>query len=318
MTASPLPARVGERIALRVSAADGPREVVGEVLSCDAETLVVLPDGRPPQAIALPEVAAARAVPPRAVRPASPIEDLEALTTQGWPGAEQERLGGWLLRAGSGGSRRANSALPLGDPGMSVTAALSALTEWYAARGLRPCAQLPQELGPRMPSFRRRPDELEDALTQAAWVAQAPTLVLVGDVRRMPPRAAAYPLRLDWADEPGQDWWALDRSDEARRAEALAAPARYLSVREQSGALIATGRLALVRDWCGLSNLTVAAATRGRGHGRRALEAMLAEGARAGARFAYLQVEEANVAALALYESHGLLRHHRYRYLAPA
>ena len=37
--------------------------------------------------------------------------------------------------------------------------------------------QLPQELGPRMPSFRRRPDELEEALPVVAGAFSKATLL---------------------------------------------------------------------------------------------------------------------------------------------
>lgn len=314
----PVPARVGERVAIRYSGLGGSTEAVGEVTALDDATLTILPDGAPPVVVARAAIAAARAVPPRVVRLVSPIEDVELLAARGWPGAEQDRLGGWLLRAGSGASGRANSCLPCGDPGMTVGAAVQRVAEWYAGRGLPPQIQLPEALGPCFPAFRRPPEALAAELAARDWVATKPTLVLVGDLRRMPPRATTYPLRFAWADTPDAGWWAVDGSTGGRRSETVAAPARYLTVCEQAGEVIAAARLALVRDWCGLTNLTVLPAKRGQGHGRRTLEAMLAEGARAGAKFAYLQVAEGNVAARELYAGHGFVKHHGYRYRSAA
>lgn len=314
---TPVPARVGERVAIRYRGPDGLTEAVGEVTEIDAETLTVLPDGAAPVVVPRGAISAARAVPPRVVRLVSPIEDLELLAARGWPGAEQERLGGWLLRAGAGASSRANSALPTGDPGLPVGAAVQRVIDWYAERGLPPQIQLPRALGPRFPAFRRPPEALAAELTARGWATAKPTLVLVGDLRRMPPRATPYPLRSTWTDAPDEAWWALDGSTGGRRVETLAAPARYLTVREQGGGVVAAGRLALVHDWCGLTNLTVLPAKRGQGHGRRALEAMLAEGVRAGAKFAYLQVAEANTAARELYAGHGFAPHHAYDYHSP-
>ena len=37
-----------------------------------------------------------------------------------WRGTEEEWLGEWLLRAADGFTGRANSALPLGDPGLPL------------------------------------------------------------------------------------------------------------------------------------------------------------------------------------------------------
>ena len=55
-----------------------------------------------------------------------------------WRGTEEEWLGDWLLRAAEGFTGRANSALPLGDPGLPADDAVAAVTEWYRARGLPP------------------------------------------------------------------------------------------------------------------------------------------------------------------------------------
>ncbi len=55
-----------------------------------------------------------------------------------WTGA----IGDWELRAASGFTRRANSVLPLGDPGTPLDEALAAVRRWYAARGLPARIQL--------------------------------------------------------------------------------------------------------------------------------------------------------------------------------
>ena len=46
--------------------------------------------------------------------------ELERVAAAHWRGTEEEWLGEWLLRAADGFTGRANSALPLGDPGLPL------------------------------------------------------------------------------------------------------------------------------------------------------------------------------------------------------
>jgi len=65
------------------------------------------------------------------------MHDLERVMVEGWPPLERAQLGGWLLRAGAGFTGRANSVLPLGDPGVSLSEAIDHCESWYDERGLR-------------------------------------------------------------------------------------------------------------------------------------------------------------------------------------
>lgn len=76
------------------------------------------------------------AAPARRRGPAAGYEELARVTSRGWRPVESERLGEWELRAAGGYTRRANSVLPLGDPGRPLDAALAAVRRWYGERGL--------------------------------------------------------------------------------------------------------------------------------------------------------------------------------------
>jgi hypothetical protein len=62
------------------------------------------------------------------------IGELEAIAAMGWRAPEEERLGGWLLRAALGFTGPANSALAAGDPGMPLPEAVIRVRRWYAER----------------------------------------------------------------------------------------------------------------------------------------------------------------------------------------
>ena len=74
--------------------------------------------------------------------------ELERAAAAHWRGTEEEWLGEWLLRAADGFTGRANSALPLGDPGLPLEAALDYVTGWYRARGLPAVMAVPLPLLP--------------------------------------------------------------------------------------------------------------------------------------------------------------------------
>jgi len=75
------------------------------------------------------------------------IDDLEHAAAPGWRALEEDRLGDWLLRAASGFTGRANSALAVGDPGLPLAAAITQVSRWYRARGLPPMVAIPHPLG---------------------------------------------------------------------------------------------------------------------------------------------------------------------------
>src|SRR5687768_9599439 len=70
------------------------------------------------------------------VRLREPAVEVSRRATEDWPPEELVRLGEWQLRAAGGFSRRANSALPCGDPGLPLDDALAQVEAFYAARQL--------------------------------------------------------------------------------------------------------------------------------------------------------------------------------------
>lgn len=76
------------------------------------------------------------AAPARRRGPAADFEELAGVVARAWQPVESERLGGWELRASAGFTRRANSVLPLGDPGLPLDEALARVRAWYEERDL--------------------------------------------------------------------------------------------------------------------------------------------------------------------------------------
>jgi len=320
--------RVGRRVAVRHRLpAGGATDVVGRLVAVSDTELVV--DGRAgPVRVPLVDVVAGKVVPPRPVRVAPPhralaVADLEEVLALHWQPLEGERLGGWLLRASGGFTNRANSVLPLGDPGLPLIDALDAARAWYAARDLAARLSLP---GPADGG----PDPtdpfpgLRAAVAQAGWavlpdagalVLTAATAEQAGDRVHLP-----APLRLALAGEPDAAWLAGYRyrgQDLPTYAIALltSAPEQVFASVLDGEDTVAVARGSLAGGWAGLTAVEVADGYRRRGLARALLAAVAGWAAARRARSIYLQVSDANAGAQRLYLSAGFAVHHRYDYL---
>ncbi|MEU3978590.1 GNAT family N-acetyltransferase [Streptomyces sp. NPDC026672] len=137
-------ADVGKRVSVRrLREAVGPGEkftdTVGVLTSWDDGVLLITRKDGESVRIAESSLVAGKVVPPAPARrrgPAADYEELARISARAWRPVESERLGEWELRAAGGFTRRANSVLPLGDPGLPLDAALEAVRRWYGVRGL--------------------------------------------------------------------------------------------------------------------------------------------------------------------------------------
>ena len=303
------PADVGSRVSLRRRLPEGSYgDVVGELLSWEAGRLVVRRRDGTEVSVDEGLVVAGRVVPADPMPEIGDLE-LEEVAARGWPPVETEDLGGWRLRASEGWTGRGNSALPLGDPGMPVDAALDLVAEWYARRGLPPRVHVPLPVHA----------ELDTALAARGWKLSTPTQVQVAAVRTalQAVRAADAPVEL--APAPDAAWLGVYRYRGGAlppvAAQVLTGRDRvaFASVRDGDGVL-ATGRAVVDDAWCGITAVEVAPAARGRGLAKAVMRGLLGWAAENGARWSYLQVADDNTAALGLYERLGFRVHHRYHY----
>jgi ribosomal protein S18 acetylase RimI-like enzyme len=241
--------------------------------------------------VAAADVVAIKALAAAPVRTGD-IRNLEHAAALAWPGVEQQRLGGWLLRFGRGSTRRANSAVPLDVPTHSD---VSAIIDWYAARAVAPLVAAPDRL------FRVPPGVSTDA----------ETLVMTGDVTTQRPSEVAIAAR------PDDEWLRLYRRDVP--VDVLTAVIDgEVAFATSAGAAVGRGAVTESPDgtrWIGLSAIHVVETARRRGLARHLCEALLHWGGERGATRAYVQVLADNTAATRLYESMGFSVHHRSRYI---
>lgn len=234
---------------------------------------------------------------------------LDRLADRGWPSLEREPLGGWILRAASGVTNRANSVLTAGAVD-DLADAVRRAERWYGDRGLPAVFQV----SPASP-------ELAVVLATRGYREHSLTDILVAD-RAEVAAAGSEASSPVVADAPGEGWprtwWSVDgRGGDAERAIAAriltGGPALYASHGDPAHP-DAVARLALVGEWGGLYSVATRPEARRRGLARALAVALAGAAAEHGIHSLWLQVLAGNTAAHALYASLGFCRASGYSY----
>ncbi|EJL86814.1 sortase-like acyltransferase [Polaromonas sp. CF318] len=230
----------------------------------------------------------------------SDIESIERATLAAVSPEAVEEFQGWLLPFDGGTVSRAHSAVPLRHVPAGV-GMVEQIEARYRARGLRTVFRLANE-----GCF----DGLRQELARRGYQSGKPVLVQVAPVQAMRAASAAAPA--ETADVPDAAWAALflaegfDPVDGASRVKALsrARGSVYASVRE-NGKTVAAGAGAFSHGWSSVHGMRTDQACRGRGLAGRVLAGIAAVAEQRGIARAFLQVEDVNAPALALYRRAG-------------
>lgn len=303
------PHDIGHRVVVRRRAGQrGTRpvfsDVLGELVEL-TETEITIRTMERLVRVPLDEVTHAKRVPQR--RRLTATEALERIAAAGWPAPDQAHLGEWLLRAAGGWTARGNSALPIGDPGRTLLEAVDAVEAWYHEHGLPPKITVADPVGGRLTA----------ELTRRGWTPAPPTLV---QTAQLGAEDQNHPgVRLDAA--PPEAWFTAVAGykgalpEPARRILTGVPLARYAGIYADDGGPLAVGRGVIAdadRRWLGISLVAVDPSRRRQGLGRAVVHALAGWGTREGATDAYLQVEEHNTVAVAMYAGLGFTTHHAY------
>ncbi|MFE9446965.1 GNAT family N-acetyltransferase [Streptomyces sp. NPDC006739] len=329
-------ADVGKRVSVRRlsdagSAGEKFTDTVGVLTSWDDGVLLITRRGGESVRIAESALVAGKVVPAAPARrrgPAASYPELARVASRAWPPLESERLGEWELRAAvqkvprearpwgavagrrAGFTRRANSVLPLGDPGLPLDAALVAVRRWYGERGLPAYVQTAT-------GAEGAQDRLCAELERRGWVREVTAELWIGALAPVADLAEGGGVLLSrTADEA---WLARYRrkgvSEVALRVLNGGPSVWFATVPGAGGeAPAAIGRCVVDGRWAGFAAVEVDPGQRRRGLATEVMAALARRALDEGASAAWLQVEEDNEGARALYARTGFGAHHAYHH----
>jgi ribosomal protein S18 acetylase RimI-like enzyme len=235
-----------------------------------------------------------------------------------WPAQSEETVGGWRYRWTGGLTRRANSALVLGDG--DPAALVQHAEAFYRERGASTLLRV---------STASAPTGLASYLGSLGYRSTARTLVQVADTSEVVARARPA-FELEVTDAPTTEWldlyWSVGvlrcRDNAAQSVYGdvlLAPPLPTVFVAARSGSeVVGVGQMVIEQGWAGVQCMATGPDHRRQGVASAVLHGFGAAAAERGVQSMYLAAMADNEAATGLYSSAGFTTAHEYSYFTDA
>jgi len=237
------------------------------------------------------------------------IASLERATLDAVAPQVVQEIEGWLLPFDASTIGRAKSAVPLRHQGLNAND-IDTIEARYATRGLPAAFRLCDDWAL---------SALHSTLVERGYRDNQPTLVQVANTQDILQMTANIPAQVDASPQPA--WAAVytapgfDPVDGQHRIEALSRShsAMYAHIK-QGDRPVAAGVGAFSHGWASIHGMRTVVSQRGQGLARSILVALAQEAQQRDIKRFFLQVEEENADAIALYKKAGFQTAWRYHY----
>jgi ribosomal protein S18 acetylase RimI-like enzyme len=247
------------------------------------------------------------------------VMEIENAARLAWPALEEEELPFGLLRYSRGTDRRSNSLSLYPHAEFETAKLIDVAEKFFAERDAAPIVRIVQPDEVALDSI----SEVDSALELRGYEKQAPTLSMLLDLEG----ALEVKANLENGSIEGvgvgswlQAWYMLTSRDfekiDVHKALLENSKLSHLCLLKKGikGTLMCSGMAVYANQSIGLFGISTASAHRKRGHALEIINSLLCWGFAKGARFAYLQVEEENQAAVNLYQKLGFKKSYSYWY----
>ncbi len=231
------------------------------------------------------------------------IKKIEDLSLNAWPTHQIQFYDGWLLRFSYFYTHRTNCVEQLGESRLPLTDKVQYVEEIYRRWGTPSIFKISPLVNPETDRYLESQGYITDHIThnmvadlQPAFLPKSDQKVTIGSF-----------ITDAWIDS----LFALKGTTNVMHRQIV--PHMYHAIPKETvpvsvfrdGRIIGTGLGILDRDFIGVYAIHVHPAYRRQHIAQSIVSAILAKGAQAGAKHAYLQVVDGNTAAIRLYESLG-------------
>lgn len=247
------------------------------------------------------------------------VMEIENAARCAWPALEEEELSFGVLRYSRGTDRRSNSLSLHPYAETEADKLIEAAEEFFSERDAVPIVRIVQPSEIALDAI----DAIDSALVLRGYQKQAPTFSMLLDL------SSALELKVDsehgliggvdigtwlqaWCELTGKDFGKI--AVHKKLLEQSGLPHLCLLKQGKNGAAMSSGMAVYGNQSIGVFGISTASGHRKMGHALEIINSLRSWGFEKGARFAYLQVEESNQAAINLYQKLGFKKSYSYWY----